>query len=114
MPINKFKIPKQVKIGAHIYTVYISPHGGETLGLCDHDNLEIFIEPRASGTQQAETFFHECLHAIFEQIGEVNDEQRVQRIAHAFYQLLADNSLLKLTENGVKINPDGTISIPNA
>lgn len=96
-------IPSEVKIGAHTYKVIREDYDGDNdarFGHCYPRKLTIFIDDRASQSQQEETFFHEVLHAICDQIrafpkddGEL-EERVVQGLAHGIYQVIKENNLV--------------------
>lgn len=52
---RKFKI----KQGANL-----AYHGQAVLGLCDYDNLTIYIEKTQSDNSKRQTLIHECCHAM--------------------------------------------------
>lgn len=98
-------IPNKVKIGAHEYQVLRRDDEGENdfrFGHCNIRGLKIYIDDRVSQSQQEETFFHEVLHAICDQVhafpksddGVKDEEKLVQPIGHGFYQFLKENNLI--------------------
>ncbi len=96
------KIPTKVKIGAHEYSVRFEDVDGDSDARFGHAyprKLQIYIDERAAKSQQEETFFHEVLHAIVDQvkcISDDKDEERiVQALGHGIYQMLKENNLLK-------------------
>lgn len=97
------KIPKKVKIGAHIYKIDFDSDptndDDSCFGCVSNRKLKIGIDSTVSLTQQEETFFHEVLHAIVYlngiSEGKDDDEKKVQAIAHSFYLFLKENNLLK-------------------
>ncbi len=96
------KIPKKIKIGAHVYkVVFRDDLDDEDFGICRPRKLTIFIDDTVPQTQREETFFHEVMHAIFHQAGlstpwDIEKEERkVQVLGHALYQVLKENNLLK-------------------
>lgn len=95
------KIPKKVKIGAHIYeVVFRDDMDDANLGVCRPAKLKIFVDSTLPQSQKEETFLHEVLHAIFHQVGlsqprDIDgEEKQVQSIAHSLYQFLKENKLL--------------------
>jgi len=93
---------KKVKIGAHIYEViYRDDMDDEDMGVCRPRKLKLFVDDTVAQSQKEETFFHEVMHAIFNQTGldkpleDEKEEQMVQILGHAIYQVLKDNDLLK-------------------
>lgn len=98
------KIPEKVKIGAHVYSVDFdidpSNDGDMCFGCVSNQKLKITIDKNVQSSQVEETFLHEVLHAIFYLNGlakkdSEEEEMMVQPIAHAFYQFLKENDLLK-------------------
>ena len=96
------RIPKKVKIGAHIYTVIFRDDlDDDNFGTCRPRKLKIFIDETVETTQQEETFIHEIMHDIFHQMGfsttwsYEKEEQMVQSLSHAFYQVLKENKMLR-------------------
>ena len=103
------KIPDKVKVGAHVYDIVRSSDEGDydaRFGHCFPRKLKIYIDPNVAQSQAEETFFHEVLHAVCDQLhlfpktsdGQREEEEKVQPLGHAIYQLLKDNDLLKNNE----------------
>ncbi len=95
------RIPKKIKIGAHKYDVYfdIDPTNDDDdcYGNTSFKKLKIGINPSYAVSQQEETFFHEVMHVIYNQLGydkEDNHEQKIQSIAHHLYLFLKENNLI--------------------
>ena len=94
------KIPKQVKIGAHLIDIVLTDQT-EDFGCFENKKARIIISKETKPSLQEETFFHECLHSIFDQTGvgrglTADDEEKmIQPIANMLYQFLKDNDLLK-------------------
>lgn len=93
-------LPDVVRIGAHDYAIQriSSFHGEDRFGLCDHVDQAIRMAPHASPTDLAETFLHECLHAVWrrralEKSGE-GAERVVSTLADALVGLFRDNPWL--------------------
>ena len=99
------KIPKQIKVGGHMYKVIYPYHFKERtdrIGACDFIKSEIVIgdddgngEKRGQSTIE-QTFFHEMLHAI-DKVYNANklEEETVERLSEGLYQVLKDSNLLK-------------------
>ncbi len=103
------KIPKQLKVGAHLYDVEFKPTGDREKG---RDNWartyladkKMIIDSNLPRSQQEETFVHELMHCVFHHTRlsddiwdkkELNEEQIVNRSSVALYQILKENNLLK-------------------
>lgn len=88
------QIPKQLKIGGHIYRVVELDEVSKdpnTAGECDIDKLEIRLRKKQKQSAKEATLFHEIIHAINWEY----DEKDVEFLAQALYQVLQDNKLLK-------------------
>lgn|SRR3990167_11070747 len=99
-------IPDKVKIGAHEYQIIKESDIGDHDGRFGHTyvrKLKIYIDERVPQSQQEETFIHEVIHAICDQVrafplsdaGTEEEEKAVQSIGHGIYQFLKENNLLK-------------------
>jgi len=99
------KIPKEIKVGGHIYKVICPYHfkdRTDRVGACDSLKNEIVIgddngngEKRNKNTIE-QTFFHEMLHAIDKVYNaDKLEEEVVERLSEGLYQVLKDNDLLK-------------------
>ena len=94
-------IPEKVKIGAHEYTiVFRDDLDDENFGVCRPHRLKIFIDSTVPRSQQEETFFHECGHAIRHALGQQDrdadvEETIVQPLFYMIYLFLKENDLLK-------------------
>jgi len=100
------RLPKQIKIGAHMTSVRRVKqlqHGDQPLyGDCNLGRLEICVSEDQPPSIEAETLLHEIFHAIFELNGLTNllrreddEEQFVQSMAHSVTQVLLDNLSLR-------------------
>ncbi len=90
------KIPKQIKIGGHIYKVVLEPDiletsQGNSCGTRDRTKGTIAINSSLIRTEQEAVLFHEILHTIN---NEMNEEQ-IELFAQALYQVFSDNKLLR-------------------
>lgn len=99
------KIPKQLKVGGHVFKVwekYRFQDRSDRCGQSEIDELRIKITHMTqNGTlrprsQIEQTFIHEMLHCVD---GIYNNhkltEDDVSRISEGLYQVLQDNRLLK-------------------
>ncbi len=103
---NKMKIPKKVKVGGFIYPVIENAdvaNEGNVYGSTHLRRQKIFLEPSETQQKKEQTFIHEVLHAIWNQIG-LNtrmkdtpklEEEIIDGLSHGLYQVLKDNDLLK-------------------
>lgn len=98
------KIPKQIKVGAHIYTVdesYTFTERFDRAGDCDGEKKHIRLMPHDGFSKVAKSshqlsFLHEMIHAV-DQVYNGNDlkEETVERLSQGLYQVLKDNGFLK-------------------
>ena len=98
------KIPKQVKIGGHIFTVlypYSFRERTDQSGQCDWDFMQIKIaeqdrnEPKKAQTRIEEILIHEVLHAIdWVYNGNSLTETTTDQLAQGLYQVIKDNPKL--------------------
>ena len=93
------KIPNKIKMGPHWVNIEHRKMD-ELCGFSDHSNLTIDIDSSRPQSIQEETFFHEVLHVIREMGGVADkdkdiEEQQVQVMAYAFYQVLKENNFLR-------------------
>lgn len=90
------KIPKKLKIGAHIYKIEIHKEGA----VCE-DKADCGVTNRVKGviglneslptTHIEATLFHELFHTLNSEI----DHALLDSLAEQLYQVLSDNKLLK-------------------
>jgi len=89
------KIPKQVKINGHYYSVNIGDLDSEELGFCKPSENCISINTRKQArSQQEETLLHEIIEAI-----NFNNELKLEHpqitaLSTTLYQVLKDNNFL--------------------
>ncbi len=67
---------------------------GLTSGFERFVKQELFIRKRLSGIQKRITLLHEINHAIFDYYGIEHDEQLIQTLAVAYFDLLISNDEL--------------------
>jgi hypothetical protein len=89
------RIPKQLKIGAHIYAVNIRKIDGqestENCGITSRINSEIAISKDLPPSHRGATLFHETLHALNSEL----DHTLLESLGEQLYQVLSENNLLK-------------------
>lgn len=102
------KIPKQIKIGAHVYKVlfpYAFHEEPNYVGQADHELGEIRLRMvETSGeerlnTRVLSTFIHEIIHCIDQNAGrdlfpEEEKEAKVSLLAEGLTAILIDNKLI--------------------
>jgi len=87
------RIPKQLKIGGHLFKVSIKNEWGNSdndKGVTNWDTGEITLSGGMTPTQIESTLFHEIFHALN---GEI-DHSLVESLSQQIYQVLKDNKLL--------------------
>lgn len=101
-------IPKEIKIGGHIYKVvypYTFTERQDAIGQCNNEILEIRISEMDQGGHKIPdssimvTFIHEVLHAIDYRTGHCvfeNDENAIDGIANMLFQVLLDNGMVTI------------------
>ena len=94
------KIPKKLKIGAHLYDVRIVQEGkvlslSGDAGICQKQEI-IEINGAFSQSQQGASLIHEIMHALNAQ-WDVNDTMHalMEATSQQLYQVLADNKMLR-------------------
>jgi hypothetical protein len=91
------RYPKAFTVGAYIYrVVWVRAFDDiDTMGECDPVRLEIRIRKNLSKKKKAETFLHECLHAIAFAYGiEELTEEVIEAIDRPIYMALKANKLI--------------------
>lgn len=99
------KIPKQLKVGGHIYKVnksYKFKERSDRIGYSDRLLLQINITPfdgtgfHLKKSKVEEAFFHELLHCVDDiyNAGKLG-EDATERLSNGLYQVLKDNNLLR-------------------
>jgi hypothetical protein len=95
-------LPKQVKIGPHVYKVefpFSFTQNGNLCGQVDSTSNEIRLARFNQGqpysvTKIWETFFHEIAHIIFNVAGIEHKEIQCDIVAHTTLAILMDNNWL--------------------
>lgn len=93
------KIPASLKIGGHTYNV-ISTADEQilegALGCLDERAGAIYLDYRAPHSIQSSSLIHEIFHAMATTLDdEVLGHALIDALSEQFYQVLADNNLLK-------------------
>ena len=93
-------IPKKIKIGNLTYIIKISNKREEqdVMGSTYIKTQDIIISRNIKREKQEETFFHEIIHAILEDMRERelgDNEKFVHGMARILYQSLKDSNLLR-------------------
>ena len=99
------KIPKQIKIGGFMFNVKESKQiaiEGNGYGSTHHTTQTIYIDPDSTPQKKEQTFLHEMMHGIWNQVGlnkreytHKQEEEIIDALSHGLYQVLKDNKLLK-------------------
>ena len=87
-------IPKKLKVGAFIYDIELCNQVDDSLSSGEMTNRKenkIKIDKTLTVDGQGVTFWHEVLHSINGELGEVVIDSLAQQI----YQVLKDNKMLK-------------------
>ncbi len=88
------KIPKQVKIGGHIYSIDFK-NLEDDVGQCDTANLKITIEKDAKQSIKESTLLHEAVHAMNPTFDDGDRHALMDSLTEQIYQFLKDNNFLK-------------------
>lgn len=88
----------KIKIGSVDYEVVMDEHlsRGNLIGECDYNNQKISISPSINGDRRESVFWHEIIHAIFEQIGEEQNEALIDRLSYQIHGVLKANASFSL------------------
>lgn len=85
------KIPKILKIGGYYITVRVTPDvPNDNCGQFDIKKNEMLLHANQEPTQLEASLIHEILHAINITL----DENQVEFISQALYQVIKDNNLV--------------------
>lgn len=96
------RLPAHILVGPAVFTVSTdevdllraaNEMHFDLLGHCDPRRSRITINPEQSSHRMRATLLHECLHAVFEQLGLAGDDEEatVARLAPALLDLLRRN-----------------------
>lgn len=87
----------RIKVGPVYYDItekpFIDIDGDRNhAGCCDYDHTEIAILADLSDERKNATFYHELMHAIFNEAGfDHHDEDLVDRLSKVLHQVIDDN-----------------------
>lgn len=95
----EFAVPKKLKLGAHTYKI-ITKELDDDFGSIDRLKNIIYIDSRLPDTQLLATLVHEILHALNNE----TQHERVDGLAEQLTQVLVDNKILKITNEGLRSN----------
>lgn len=89
-----------IKIGSVDYEIVIDDglRREELIGQCDYNAQVIRLCPSILGDRREAVLWHEVLHAIFEQIGEEQNEVLIDRLSYAIHGVLKNNASFSLFE----------------
>lgn len=93
------KIPDTIKVGNITYTIIIKKLSKGLFGLHKPAKQEIIISDNLSKKMQRNVFFHELTHALFFQIGAI-EEKREELLVQSLANEL--DKLFKLKKMGKK------------
>lgn len=62
------------------------------IGECDYNTQTISLHPKIEGDRRDAVLWHEILHAIFEQIGEEQNEALIDRLSYSLHGVLKTNA----------------------
>ncbi len=95
------KLPKQLKVGASVYSVEVGTHNFDlmrsgNIGETDHLTRVIKVNSQMAAQTQRDTLFHEAVHCIARHANLDHDwgddnEQYVERLETALLMLFNDN-----------------------
>ena len=87
------QIPRQLKIGGHQIKVRLTPDLNDC-GQADRDKNEILLRLDLAPSQLESSLFHEIFHHLNSSLEETH-HGLLDSLAEQFYQVLADNKMLK-------------------
>lgn len=91
------RIPKRVSICGQLFTVTYKKDleigGDKLLGCCDINNCKIVLKQGMSVEKKKEVFFHECVHAIEENLNMNLGETKVNLLGIHILSLITNNNL---------------------
>ena len=95
------KLPSKIKIGGHWVEIVIRSESKDmytNAGTRAAWQNRIYIQEDMAESKQWSTLFHEILHEIDWQmnLGLSGNEKAIDAMGEGFYQVLADNGLLKI------------------
>ena len=101
----KVKVPRQIKLGTHLFDIIFSDtvRSDEGLaGLTHHRKQIIEIEKVQPLSQKAVILLHEVLHIIDRQYGCELEERNVDRVAQGIAEFLMENLGIEFDWQDVK------------
>lgn len=91
------RIPKLVSICGQQFTVTYKKNlvvdGDKLLGCCDVNECKIILKQGMSEEKKKEVFFHECVHAIEENLNMNLGENKVNLLGIHILSLITNNNL---------------------
>ena len=91
------KVPKKIRICGQDFKVIqekdLQRNDEKLLGLCIVDECTIYLKKNLSREKKAEVFFHECIHAIDENLCLKIGESRVNHLCLHILGLIVNNGL---------------------
>ena len=101
----RVKIPKQIKIGIHSYSLAFTPHIHSDEGRyanCNHRTQEINIWSESPASLRYESLIHEVIH-IAELTTRIDiSDPDIDRIAHIIAELFKDNLGIEFDWSNIK------------
>lgn len=67
----------------------------ELMGMIDTHLQKIYLKSNLSEDVKNQTLLHEIIHAIFQQLGFIENEQVIQQLATSIYRVFKENNLLQ-------------------
>jgi len=90
------KIPTELKIGGHIYSIEVSPMWHQSnYGVTRPAYNLIWVDGALPKSQIESTLLHEVLEVINEQHALDLGEVKIRTLEQALYQVLSDNKMLR-------------------
>ncbi len=90
----KIKLPKQIRIGAHTYTIRLNPDihtDDRELGCVRHYHQLIEISPFTADSEKDECLLHEINHIIDRNYNQHLTEDNIDCMAQGMTELLRNN-----------------------
>ena len=90
-------MPKELKIGGHIWTVKVEKLPEDDLGSTDWNTLTITISNELPEDLQYSALLHEIFHAMNSTLGSTDmGHALLDSLSEQLYQVLADNKMLTI------------------
>ena len=91
------KIPKKIRICGQDFSVFYKDvlfvDNQDLLGYCDVNKCEIYLKKGMRKEKRIEVFFHECIHAIDENMNLHLGENKVNHLTIHILSLIVNNGL---------------------